>query len=190
MRRTHVPPSGNPDATMSCCGEQPGVQEIRGNPPRPFIGQAGQALDDCFSMTKIIRRDLYMTNVIKDLDMPLVHYIDLDFKKHKFTIHEEGYQYIRELGDELKRTRLNVIVAFGNVPLIALTNRMGIGKWRGSVIESTLVPGLKVVPAYHPATILPPKCNYLNKPLICEDLLRAKTESEYPDIRRTPRFVF
>jgi uracil-DNA glycosylase family 4 len=190
LRRTYVSPYGPRDAKLGICGEQPGVQEIRANPPRPFIGPAGQVLDECLQMTRIIRREVYISNVIKDLDMPLAHYINLDFHKQKYSISEEGYTYIKELGEELKQLKLNCIVAFGNVPLIALTSRMGIGKWRGSIIESTLVPGLKVVPAYHPATILPPKHNYLNKPLICEDLLRAKIESEYPEIRRTPRTVF
>jgi len=190
MKRTFVPPNGPPDAKLGICGEQPGVQEIRANPPRGFIGPAGQGLDDCLMMTKILRRDLYLTNVIKDLDMPLAHYIDLDFKKGKFTIHPEGYQYIQELGNELRNRTLNCIVALGNVALIALTNRMGIGRWRSSVLDSTLVPGLKVLPTYHPATFIPPKFNFLNKPLICEDLLRAKAESEFKGIRRIGRTIY
>ena len=190
MKRTYVHPFGPRDAKMAICGEQPGIQEIRGNPPRPFIGPAGHGLDDCLIMTKITRSELYLTNVIKDLDAPLAHYINLDFKKGKFTISPDGYQYIQELGQEIRQLNLNVIVPMGNVALIALTNRMGIGKWRGSVIESTLVPGLKVVPTYHPATFIPPKFNYLNKPLICEDLLRAKRESEFPELNRVPRNIY
>ena len=189
MKHTYVPPRGNQNATMALCGEQPGLQEVQYNPPTPFVGPAGRVADQCLIMTKIIRSELYITNVIKDMDKPLAHYINLDFKRHRYTISPEGYQYIQELGEELKQLNLNVIVAFGNVPLIALASRMGIGKWRGSVIESTLVPGLKVVPTYHPATILPPKCNYLNKPLICDDLLKAKRESEYHELRRRPRKI-
>ena len=37
LKRTYVPPSGNPNATLAICGEQPGIQEVRGQPPRPFI---------------------------------------------------------------------------------------------------------------------------------------------------------
>ena len=188
MKRTLVHPFGDTSAKLGICGEQPGIQEIRARPPRPFVGPAGQGLDDCLMMTKILRRDLYLTNVIKDLDAPLNHYIDLD-SRGKWTIHPEGYTYIQELADELKALRLNCIVALGNIALLALTNRVGITKWRGSVLESTIVPGLKVVPTFHPATFIPPKFNFLNKPLICEDLLRAKKESEYPEIRRTARNV-
>ncbi len=188
MRRTYVPSSGPPDAILAGCGEQPGYQEVRARPPKPFIGPAGQGLDECLLMTKISRRDMYLTNVIKDLDQPLKHYIDIDIRG-KWAISEEGYEYINDLGRELKALNLNCIIAFGNIALLALCNRVGITKWRGSVLESTLVPGLKVVPTFHPATFIPPKFNFLNKPIICEDLMKAKYESTFKEIRRRERRI-
>ena len=188
MKKTYVPPSGNPDAKLGGCGEQPGIMEVRSRPPKPFVGPAGQGLNECLQMTRIPRLEMYLTNVIKDLDKPLKSYIDLDTRGN-YSISEEGNQYIIELGEELKQLNLNTIVAFGNIALIALTSRVGITKWRGSVLESTLVPGLKVVPTFHPATFIPPKFKFLNKPLICEDLMRARDESEFKEIRRTERNV-
>ncbi|MBU2249316.1 MAG: hypothetical protein KKD77_21390, partial [Gammaproteobacteria bacterium] len=191
MKRTYVPPSGNLNAMLAGVGEQPGIQEIQYRPPKPFVGPAGKQLDELLIMTKIPRQEVYLTNVIKDLDAPLRHYINID-KYGRSTISKEGYQYIHELGEELSKLKLNVVVAFGNVPLLALCNRLGITKWRGSVLESTLVPGLKVVPTFHPATLIPhagSQPNYLNKPLIIEDLMRAKYESEFKEIRRTGRNV-
>ena len=190
MRHLYVHPNGPANAKMGVCGEQPGKDEVKANPPRGFVGAAGQALDECFYMTKIVRRDLWITNVFKDLDAPLAHYMDIKYKKGTWTISYEGHEYIKELREELKQLNLNVIVALGNVALIALCSRMGIGKWNGSVIESTLVPGLKVVPGIHPASFIPPKFNYLNRPLLCEALLRAKQEAEYPEIRRKPRSIY
>lgn len=190
MKRTFVPPSGPREAKLAFVGEQPGHEEIRGTPPRPFIGQSGRLLDDCLQMTKIPRSQVYITNVIKDLDMPLSGYINVDYSKGKFTISPEGNLYIKELGEELRSLNLNCVIAFGNIPLLALCNRLGITKWRGSVLESELVPGVKIVPTFHPATVLPPKFNYLNKPLICEDLLRAKSEAEFKGIHRTPRKIY
>ena len=189
MRRTFVPPSGDTNAKLGGVGEQPGFEEVRARPPRPFVGPAGRGLDECLMMTKISRREIYLTNVIKDLDAPLQHYINLD-TRGKWTISPDGYEYINNLGLELKALNLNCIVAFGNVALLALCNRVGITKWRGSVLESTLVPGLKVVPTFHPATFIPPKFNFLNKPIICEDLMRAKHEATFKEIRRTPRRIF
>ena len=188
MKRTLVPPYGDSSAKLGACGEQPDFEEVRARPPRPFIGPAGRGLDECLLMTKIPRRELYLTNVIKDLDAPLKHYIDID-TRGKWTISPDGLEYINDLGRELKALNLNCIIAFGNIALLALTNRVGITKWRGSVIESTLVPGLKVVPTFHPATFIPPKFNFLNKPLICEDLMRAKYESEFKELRRIGRSI-
>lgn len=185
MYKTYVPPSGNMDAKLAIVGEQPGFQEIRER--KPFVGPAGKGLDECLTMTKIPRHEIYLTNVIKDLDAPLKHYIDLD-TRGKYKISEEGWQYIEKLKDELRSLKnLNCAVATGNVPLLALCSRVGISKWRGSVIESTLIPGLKVVPTFHSATFIPPKFNFLNKPLICEDLLRANHEAKFKEIKRLER---
>jgi len=187
MRSTYVPPTGSIDATIAIVGEQPGVQEIRQG--KPFVGPAGKGLDECLIMAKIPRLDSYLTNVIKDLDAPLTKYINLS-SGGKYTITKNGYTYIQELGDELRSLKnLNVIIALGNIPLIALTNRVGITKWRGSVLESTLVSGVKVVPTFHPATFIPPKFNFLNKPQIVTDLFLAKYESTFHEIKRIERKI-
>ena len=187
MKNTYVPPSGNTDATMAIVGEQPGFQEVRVR--KPFVGPAGQGLDECLVMAKIPRTSLYLTNVIKDLDKPLAAYINID-TRNKSSVSDEGWAYIKELGVELaKLPKLNIVVAAGNIALLALCSRTGITKWRGSVIESTLIPGLKVIPTFHPATFTPPKFNFLNKPQIVEDLRRAKREAEFKEIRRTERRV-
>ena len=185
MKATYVPPSGNRHASMALCGEQPGVQEVRDH--APFKGPAGRGLNECFAMTKIPRQELYLTNVIKDLDKPLASYIDISKKVP--TMSAEGLEYIKELGEELSALNLNVIVAAGNIALFALTSRVGITKWRGSVIESTLIPGLKVVPTFHPSTFIPPKLNFLNKPLIVTDLLKAWGEKEFKEIVRVGRDI-
>ena len=189
MYKTYIHPSGPREATMAFVGEQPGINEIRAHPPKLFLGPTGKGLDECLLMTKISRREIYLTNVIKDLDAPLKEYINIG-KYGKFTISENGYAYINELKNELSALpNLNVVVAFGNVALLALTNRIGITKWRGSVLDSTIIPGLKVVPTFHPATFIPPKFTFLNKPLICEDLLLADKESKFKEIIRTPRNI-
>ena len=189
MHHTYVTPSGDPSAKLGIVGEQPGHQEVRARPPRPFIGPAGQGLDECLAMTKIQRRELYITNVIKDLDAPLAHYINLD-TRGKWTISADGYDYINELGVELRKLNLNIVVAMGNIALLALTNRVGITKWRGSILDSTLVPGLKVIGTFHPSTFIPPKFKFLNKPIVCEDLMRAKYESQFKEIKRISRQIY
>ena len=66
MKHTYVNPSGPPSATMAICGEQPGTMEVRANPPRPFVGPAGQGLNECLQMTKIcslLTNSFYLTKI-------------------------------------------------------------------------------------------------------------------------------
>jgi len=188
--RTYVPPTGNREANLAIVGEQPGIKEVMGRPPKPFIGPAGQGLDECLLMAKISRHEIYLTNVIKDLDKPLASYINFNWRKGSWSISEAGWNYIHELRDELSNLpNLNCVVALGNVALVTLCSRLGISKWHSSVLESTLIPGLKVIPTFHPATFIPPKFNYINKPLITEDLRKALHESQFKELRRTPRNI-
>jgi uracil-DNA glycosylase family 4 len=182
-RFSYVPPSGPPDAKIALVGEQPGKMEVARR--KPFIGPAGQELSDCMASAQLARSECYFTNVIKDLDAPISHYINI--AKGNVTVSPAGEQYIEELRTELEQLKPNVCVAVGNIALYALTSRRGITKWRGSVIESTLVPGLKVVPVIHPATIIPPKMVYLNKHLLIHDLTVVRTQSEFPEIVKNER---
>ncbi len=183
MLKTYVKPSGPPDAKIALVGEQPGYQEIRRG--IPFIGPAGEELTSCCQLVPINRMSMYITNVIKDLDKPLEHYVDL--KNQHFN--EEGEKYLQMLKEELTSVNPNIIIACGNVALLALCSRTGITKWRGSVIESTLIMGKKVIPILHPATIIPPKNVYTNKWLIVNDLKRAVEQSQFPEFRTTSRRV-
>ena len=169
-KSTYVHPSGPVDAKYIIVGEQPGKAEvIRG---RPFVGPAGQELDTNLHLADIPRSDCYLTNVIKDIDRPLGHYIESTPKG--MIIHPEGQKYINQLAKELSQCTASVIIALGNIPLFALCDRSGVTKWRGSVLTPTLLGGKLVVPTLHPATIIPPKNQYKNKRLQIFDLTRAR----------------
>lgn len=183
---TKVPPRGPLDAAILFCGEQPGQHEIRKG--RPFVGPAGAELMDDLIVAGINHIGCYYTNVIKDLDHPLSWYITYNPRKgYVPTANGEWYEYVELLRKEIDAHKANIIVAVGGIALFALTNRRGITNWRGSVIESTICPGRKVLPILHPSTVIPPKNQYLNKHLIIQDLLRAKEQSEFPEINRTVR---
>ena len=184
MKKTYVPPVGPRDAKIALVGEQPGKQEIRSH--KPFVGPAGRELDYCLQSAGIVRSQCYITNVFKDLDYPLQHYLT---HTRSTVVSEDGKIYIEELRKELEELGPNVVVAIGNVSLYALTSRWGITSWRGSILESTLIPGLKVIPTIHPATVIPPKSQYLNRRLIIFDLIRAREQSAFPEIKRGPRNV-
>jgi DNA polymerase len=54
---------GNPAARIVLVGEQPGDEEDRAG--RPFVGPAGQVLDEALREADLPRSDLYVTNAVK-----------------------------------------------------------------------------------------------------------------------------
>ncbi len=54
---------GNPDGPLLIVGEGPGMNEdLEG---RPFVGRAGQLLDECLAEQTIDRRHIFITNVVR-----------------------------------------------------------------------------------------------------------------------------
>ncbi|HEX5010837.1 MAG TPA: uracil-DNA glycosylase [Planctomycetota bacterium] len=63
-RNTSVPGEGSPSARIVFVGEGPGADEDRTG--RPFVGRAGQLLDDIIVKgMKLRREDVYICNVVK-----------------------------------------------------------------------------------------------------------------------------
>ena len=183
MASTYVPPEGLlSSASLAIVGEQPGRTEVVKR--RPFVGPAGEVLRDCLSRAGINAGDCYFTNVVKDLDAPITSYIDLTGSNVQ--ISDKGREYIDSLHREIQNLKAEVIVVTGNVPLYALTNRRGITKWRGSVLHD-VIPGKIIIPAIHPATVIPPKNQPLNRHLITFDLKKARDvmigEYQKPDYK-------
>ena len=95
---------------------------------------------------------------------------------------------LERLGDEILAHNPNIIVCLGNAALWALTGLTGISKLRGTTILSNLcVSGYKLLPTYHPASILR---NYDNRPVAVADLAKAGRESAFPEIRRPHREIW
>jgi uracil-DNA glycosylase family 4 len=183
-----VGPDGLLSSKIALVGEQPAKYEVKYN--APFMGPAGRNLNECLQNARIARSACYLTNVVKDVEFELDRYFQLKGKKAGVTV--LGQKYIEVLRNELMESKANVIVALGNTALFALTDRVGITAWRGSVLESTLLPGRKIIPTLHPAIytdekVLANPAAYLAKYLITIDLKKIKAESEFPDIRLSDR---
>jgi DNA polymerase-1 len=176
-----VGPDGSPFSKIAIVGEAPGAQEEAFG--RPFVGPAGDLLEQCLNKANITRSDCYITNVIKE--RPASNNIELFFNKYGWSA--KGKEYVQQLKEELNGTEANVIVAVGNVALAALCGITAVTKWRGSVLESTLAPNRKVIPIIHPASALR---EYLFRYFIQSDLRRVKSESEFKEIRRTHRDLY
>jgi uracil-DNA glycosylase family 4 len=191
-------PTGPCPARIMLVGEAPGEhEEMRGE---PFVGTSGQELNRMLNEAGIMRSQCFVTNVIRvrppqnDLD----NFIPA--RKSDVTpthINVRGKMVmpcvrdgIDSLRREIEMCQPNVIIAFGNVSLWALTGNWGITSWRGSQLECDLGLALnyrpKVIPVYHPSAILR---QWTWRPIALHDLRRAKAESSFKEINR-PEYNF
>ena len=167
--------SGPRTAKIIIVGESPGYHEDKVG--LPFQGPAGAVLTEELHRAGILRQSCYITNVIKEKPHggKIAPFVDLS---KKFPPTSEDYRkYVQYLKDEIVDIHPNVVVAVGAVALWALCGKKGITNYRGSILESTLVPGLKVVPIIHPSAALR-KVPW--KHLIAFDLRTVKNQSEFP----------
>jgi len=95
---------------------------------------------------------------------------------------------LKRLERELFEVNPNIIIALGNTAMWALLGRTMISKLRGVVQYSThTITDFKILPTYHPAAIFR---QWSLRPITILDLMKAKRESEYPDIRRPSRSIW
>lgn len=174
---------GSFDAKICLIGEAPGETEVlRG---RPFVGKAGELLMGIMQNVGISRTDCYITNVVKERPPNNDISVFIKMDNRKVTTTDRFDSYLGTLYKELSNCNANVFVPLGAVPLYALTNKLGITKWRGSILTTELHGRkIKTIPCIHPSAALR---QYLYTYFIQNDLRRVKAESETPDINLPQR---
>jgi uracil-DNA glycosylase family 4 len=132
-------------------GEAPGYNEnISG---KPFQGRAGQLLDKVLNSVGISRTECIIANVARK--QPPANNISHFFVDSKRTIpKKELALWVEELRQEILLYKPNIVICLGATALWAMTGLKAISKYRGFIMNSTLVPGQKVLATYHPAAIL------------------------------------
>ena len=188
--------SGPKDAKIAIVGEAWGEQEALIG--KPFQGYSGQELTRMLQEAGLARRDCFLTNVLalhppnNDLQALCVKKADCgDDYPHPHLGKVGQYLapcYLTELERlrvELEEVRPNLIIALGATACWALLGTNGIGALRGTVATGTLVSS-KVLPTYHPAAVLR---NWAWRPIALADLIKAKRESAYAEIKRPKRFI-
>lgn len=192
--------SGPKDARIAIVGEAWGKEEAKVG--QPFIGYSGQELTRMLNDAGIKRWDCFLTNVFafqppdNNLDVLCVNraqalaenngtYPYAHIKQGKY-VRPLYFPEIERLWQELEIVRPNVVIAMGNPALWALCGVARIGAMRGTVTGDQRSKGLKVLPTYHPAAVLR---NWAWRPIVVMDLLKAKRELEFPEIRRPERWI-
>ncbi len=137
-RTNAVPGEGSLTPKVMFIGEGPGFHEDKQG--RPFVGPAGQFLDQLLASVGMKREDVYITNVVKcrppNNRDPLPGEVEAC----------RGY-----LDAQIEFLKPKVIVTLGRHSLASFFQKEPISKARG---KPRLWNGITVLPMYHPAAAL------------------------------------
>jgi DNA polymerase len=191
-----VRPDGPVPARIMIVGEAPGENEERVGVP--FVGASGQELDRMLHEAGISRSECFVTNVcrarppgnkieafiaMKKKEITPQHVPLRD--KHVLPIVKEGYDLLYK---EIDLVKPNIIIAFGNLALWALTGHWGVTKWRGSMLRVGGQPdGPKIIPTIHPAAVLR---EWSWRYIVIQDLRRAAGEKANREYDQAPKWTF
>lgn len=180
---------GPSTARIALVGEFPVEQDLlRG---QPFCSGGGFELSKMLSEAGTFRESCYITLVCNDrIPRGRLEGV-IALKKKDITPQHVLWQGkwvmpcivegVERLKRELSLVKPNVVCAFGNLAMWVLTGEWGVTSWRSSIMESTLVPGLKVIPAISPNMLFG---QWKVRPLIVHDLKRVVRQSHSPAIIR------
>ena len=140
---------GNHHAQIMFIGEAPGETEAKTG--RPFVGRAGKLLDEMLEGIGLDRKDVYITNILKDRPPsnrdPLKGEIDIytPFLERQIDIIQPAV--IVALG----RFSMEFVISLMNVP----ESKPKITKLQGKLLTGKASYGdVNVLPIYHPAYVL------------------------------------
>lgn len=130
---------GNPDSALMFIGEGPGEQEdLQGV---PFVGKAGQFLDNMLSIIGLDRTNYYITNIVKC--RPPGNRDPLN------TEQDACMDYLRE---QVRLIRPKIIVCLGRIAAMKLIKGdFKITKEHGQWFEKS---GVAMTALYHPSALL------------------------------------
>lgn len=196
-------------ARIALIGEAWGQQEAILQ--RPFVGPAGQELDNLLRAAGIERSSCLVTNLIQaqppdnNFDYFTESVREASTKPPEYVralkslsavtkgrhLKPEYHPQLARLKKELQEFAPTVAVALGGKALWALTGLQGIMKNRGTCLYSNLITKLKVLPTLHPAFLLPGRGSTGDRfwSIVVADLVKAKQESLYPEVRHVNRNI-
>jgi uracil-DNA glycosylase, family 4 len=130
---------GNKKARLMFIGEGPGADEDKQG--IPFVGKAGQLMNNAFQALKINREDVYIANIVKC--RPPSNRVPED---------DEVQTCLNYLRNQVILIKPKIIVLLGSTALKNILGKeYGITAVRGNWMEKN---GIKYMPTWHPAALL------------------------------------
>jgi len=142
---------GSHSAEIMFVGEAPGENEAKSG--RPFCGRAGKVLDELLASVGIERKDVYVTNIVKDRP-----------PGNRDPSPDEIAIYAPFLDRQIEIIRPKVVATLGRFSMCYVMNRYGL-EWEmapisilhGKIFSANLsaqAGDFKFVPLYHPAAAI------------------------------------
>ncbi|MEK7227274.1 MAG: uracil-DNA glycosylase [Patescibacteria group bacterium] len=154
---------GNHSAEIMFVGEAPGENEAKTG--RPFCGRAGKVLEELLKSIGIDRKEVYITNIIKDRP-----------PGNRDPLPDEILLYAPFLDRQIEFIKPKVIATLGRFSMQYVMTRYGldfeldsISRIHGQVFAADK---FKVIPLYHPASAI---YNQQLLPTLKEDFRILKT---------------
>lgn len=133
---------GHPQAQLMFVGEGPGADEDASG--RPFVGRAGQLLTKMIEAIDLKREQVYIANVVKSRP-----------PGNRTPEADEVKACKPFLLRQIACIKPKLIVTLGNPATQSLLEtKVGITRLRGEVQSYPHLPGVKVIPTFHPAYLL------------------------------------
>ena len=130
---------GNKKARLMFIGEGPGADEDKQG--IPFVGKAGQLMNNAFQALEINREDVYIANIVKC--RPPSNRVPED---------DEVQTCLNYLRNQVILIKAKIIVLLGSTALKNILGKeYGITAVRGNWMEKN---GIKYMPTWHPAALL------------------------------------
>lgn len=140
--------TGNPQADLMFVGEAPGAEEEIQR--KPFVGPAGQKLDQILQAMGLKRDDVYISNIVKF--RPKIGDGRFQGNKNRKPTPEEIATFVRFVRSEIEIIQPKVIVALGGTAAEGLLDQGGsVSAMRGRFFE---LDGIPVAVTYHPSYLL------------------------------------
>lgn len=171
LRETMVFSTGDPEAELMLVGEAPGYHEERQQ--EPFVGPAGQKLNDILKAMGLERERVYISNIVKF--RPAMANQTTNNRKPTPDEMAACLPFIRA---EVGIVRPKCIVALGATAAEGLLGLSGpVAKMRGAWHDFEGIPARV---SYHPAFLLHGSSGLRDKRMIWEDMLEVMEKLGLP----------
>jgi DNA polymerase len=171
LREKMVFATGNPDAEIMLVGEAPGYNEEKEG--EPFVGPAGQKLNDILKAMGLQREDVYISNLVKFRPS-----LPKQTTNNRKPSPEEMTACLPLVMAEISVVQPKLIIALGGTTAEGLLGLEGtVGSMRGKWHE---LSGLPARVTYHPSYLLQNGGSNDVKRALWEDMLAAMEKLGMP----------